>query len=80
MKRKKRHVRYVERYLYDLKYDILNKALVASKEDFKNKRVNKSMIMNEWEKDRLIKIIVWCIIASITIIIWHQVWKLVAGT
>ena len=46
MKRKKKHVRYVERYLYDLKYDILNKALVASKEDFKNKRVNKSIKNN----------------------------------
>lgn len=46
MKRKKKHVRYIERYLYDLKYDTLNKAFVASKEDFKNKEVNKSIKNN----------------------------------
>lgn len=46
MKRKKKHVRYIERYLYDLKYDILNKAFVASKEDFKNKEVNNSIKNN----------------------------------
>lgn len=46
MKRKKKHVRYIERYLYDLKYDTLNKTFVASKEDFKNKEVNKSIKNN----------------------------------
>lgn len=36
--------------------------------------------MDEWEKNRLIKIITWCVIASITILLWHQVWKSVIGT
>ena len=46
MKRKKKHVRYIERYLYDLKYDTLNKTFVASKEDFKNKEQNRSIKNN----------------------------------
>ena len=46
MKRKKKHVRYIESYLYHLKYDTLNKTFLASKEDFKNKEVNKSIKNN----------------------------------
>jgi len=36
--------------------------------------------MNEHERNRFIKIITWCMVASITILLWHQVWKSVTGT
>jgi hypothetical protein len=40
MRRKRRHIEYIRSYLYDLKYDTLNKTFDASIKEFKDKKQN----------------------------------------
>lgn len=46
MNRKKKHIRFVIRYLYNLKYETLNRTFKASSTDFKNKRDIKKLKNN----------------------------------
>jgi hypothetical protein len=46
MRRKKKHIQYVRKYLYNLKYDTLNKTFEASMKDFKDKGHNRSIKNN----------------------------------
>ena len=46
MRRKKKHIEFVRKYLYNLKYDTLNKTFEASLEDFKDKNHNRSIKNN----------------------------------
>ena len=41
MRRKRRHIEYIRSYLYDLKYDTLNKTFDASIKEFKDKKQNR---------------------------------------
>ena len=42
VKRKKKHLKFVRNYIYDLKYDIINKNLDGSRNGF-TKEINKSL-------------------------------------
>jgi len=46
MNRKRKHIRFVTRYLYHLKYETLNRAFKASRTDFKSKRDIKKLKNN----------------------------------
>ena len=46
MRRKRKHIEYIISYLYDLKYDTLNKTFDASIKEFKDKKQNRSIKNN----------------------------------
>ena len=36
--------------------------------------------MNDWEKQRVFKLMTYTVILIITILLWYNIWKLVTGT
>lgn len=46
MNKKRKHIRFVTRYLYHLKYETLNRTFKASSTDFKSKRDIKKLKNN----------------------------------
>jgi len=46
MRRKRKHIKYIRSYLYDLKYDTLNKTFDASIKEFKDRKQNRSIKNN----------------------------------